>query len=36
MKTEALESANKSKNLAIEAKNPDYVGLNDRLMKTIK
>ena len=36
MKTEALESANKSKKLAIEAKNPDYVGLNDRLMKTIK
>ena len=36
MKTEALESATKSKNLAIENKNPDYVGLNDRLMKSIK
>ena len=35
-KTEALESATKSKNLAIENKNPDYVGLNDRLMKSIK
>jgi hypothetical protein len=35
-KTEALESASKSKNLAIENKNPDYVGLNDRLMKSIK
>lgn len=35
-KTEALESATKSKNLAIENKNPDYVGLNERLMKSIK
>lgn len=35
-KTEALESATKSKNLAIENKNPDYVRLNDRLMKSIK
>jgi hypothetical protein len=35
-KTEALESATKSKNLAIENKNPDYVALNDRLMKSIK
>ncbi len=36
MKTEALESAMKSKELAIEAKNPDYVSLNDRLIKSIK
>lgn len=36
MKTEALESAKKSKELAIEAKNPDYVSLNDRLIKSIK
>ena len=36
MKTEALESAKKSKSMAMEAKNPDYVGLNDRLMKSIK
>jgi Protein of unknown function (DUF2911) len=36
MKTEALESAKKSKELAIEAKNPDYVNLNDRLIKSIK
>jgi hypothetical protein len=36
MTTEALESAKKSKNMAIEAKNPDYVGLNDRLMNSIK
>ena len=36
MKTEALESANKSKSMAQEAKNPDYVGLNDRLIKGIK
>lgn len=35
-KTEALESAQKSKDLAIEAKNPDYVSLNDRLIKSIK
>lgn len=35
-KTEALESAKKSKELAIEAKNPDYVSLNDRLIKSIK
>jgi hypothetical protein len=35
-KTDALDSANKSKQLAIEAKNPDYVGLNDRLIKSIK
>jgi hypothetical protein len=36
MKTEALASAQKSKEMAIEAKNPDYVALNDRLMKSIK
>lgn len=36
MKTEALESANKSKAMAQEAKNPDYVGLNDRLINGIK
>lgn len=36
MKTEALESAKRSKELAIEAKNPDYVSLNDRLIKSIR
>lgn len=36
LKTDALESANKSKAMAMEAKNPDYVGLNERLVKTIK
>jgi hypothetical protein len=36
MKTEAFESAKKSKEMAIEAQNPDYVALNDRLMKSIK
>jgi hypothetical protein len=36
MKTEALDSATKSKAMAEEAKNPDYVALNDRLIKTIK
>ena len=35
-KTEALESAIKSKKLAEEGKNLDYVGLNDRLIKSIK
>lgn len=35
-KTDALESASKSKAMAIENKNPDYVNLNDRLMKGIK
>ncbi|MEY2704711.1 MAG: hypothetical protein RL407_773 [Bacteroidota bacterium] len=34
--TEALASATKSKTMAQEAKNMDYVGLNDRLIKTIK
>ncbi len=36
MKTEALDSATKSRKLAEEAKNPDYVALNDRLIKSIK
>lgn len=35
-KTEALESARKSMEMAKEAKNPDYVGLNERLIKSIK
>jgi hypothetical protein len=36
MKTEALASATKSKAMAVEAKNPDYIALNDRLIKSIK
>ena len=36
MKTEALDSATKSKEIAIEEKNPDYVALNERLIKSIK
>ncbi|MDX5339617.1 MAG: DUF2911 domain-containing protein [Cyclobacteriaceae bacterium] len=36
MKTEAFKSATKSKELASEANNPDYVGLNERLLKTLK
>ncbi|GMQ23981.1 DUF2911 domain-containing protein [Algoriphagus sp. oki45] len=36
LKSEAVESATKSKNMAVEAKNPDYVGLNERLIKSIK
>lgn len=36
MKTEAFDSATKSKNMAAEAKNPDYVALNERLIKSIK
>jgi hypothetical protein len=36
MKTEALQSATKSKAMAEEAKNPDYVALNERLMKSIR
>lgn len=36
MKTEALQSATKSKAMAQEAKNPDYVALNERLIKSIK
>ncbi len=35
-KTAALESATQSKKLAEEGKNQDYVGLNDRLIKSIK
>ncbi len=35
-RTAALESATKSKKLAEEGKNLDYVGLNDRLIKSIK
>lgn len=36
MKTEALDSANKSKAMAQEANNPDYIALNERLIKSIK
>ncbi len=36
MKKEAIESARSSMNMAKEAKNPDYVGLNERLIKSIK
>lgn len=36
MKTEALESATKSREMAKVEKNPDYVSLNDRLIKSIK
>lgn len=36
MKTDAFQSATKSRDLAAEAKNPDYVGLNERLLKTLK
>ncbi|TDQ18790.1 DUF2911 family protein [Algoriphagus boseongensis] len=36
MKTEAYNSAMKSKDLAKEANNPDYVALNERLIKTLK
>lgn len=36
MKKEAIESATKSMEMAREAKNPDYVGLNERLIKSIK
>lgn len=35
-KKEAIESAQKSMEMAREAKNPDYVGLNERLIKSIK
>ncbi|EMS32669.1 hypothetical protein C943_01022 [Mariniradius saccharolyticus AK6] len=35
-KKEAIESATKSMEMAKEAKNPDYVGLNERLIKSIK
>jgi len=36
MKKEAIESAQKSMEMSKEAKNPDYVGLNERLIKSIK
>jgi hypothetical protein len=36
LKKEAIATANKSIELAKEAKNPDYVGLNERLIKSIK
>lgn len=36
MKKEAIESARNSMEMAKEAKNPDYVGLNERLIKSIK
>ncbi|PSL07554.1 DUF2911 domain-containing protein [Cecembia rubra] len=36
MKKDAIESAQKSMEMAREAKNPDYVGLNERLIKSIK
>ncbi len=36
LKTEALDSANKSKEMAQEANNPDYIALNERLIKSIK
>lgn len=35
-KKEAIDSANKAMEMAREAKNPDYVGLNERLIKSIK
>lgn len=35
-KKEAITSAQKSMEMAREAKNPDYVGLNERLIKSIK
>ncbi|OOG72363.1 DUF2911 domain-containing protein [Algoriphagus sp. A40] len=36
MKTEALDSATKSKAMAEKENNPDYVALNERLIKSIK
>lgn len=36
MKKEAIESANKSMEMAKEAKNPDYVGLNERLIRSLR
>lgn len=35
-KKEAIDSATKAMEMAREAKNPDYVGLNERLIKSIK
>ncbi|MBN3581862.1 DUF2911 domain-containing protein [Algoriphagus aestuarii] len=36
LKTEAVESAKESMELAEEAQNPDYVGLNQRLIRSLK
>ncbi|MDG1277895.1 MAG: DUF2911 domain-containing protein [Algoriphagus sp.] len=36
MKSEAIESANQSMKMAKEAGNPDYIGLNERLIKSLK
>lgn len=36
LRKEAIESAKKSMEMAKEAKNPDYVSLNERLIKSIK
>jgi len=36
LKKEARESAQRSLDMAREAKNPDYVGLNERLIKSIR
>ena len=36
MKTEAVDSATKSKAMAEKENNPDYVALNERLMKSIR
>ncbi|WP_194775596.1 DUF2911 domain-containing protein [Pararhodonellum marinum] len=36
MKKEALASAQQSMEMAREAKNPDYVGLNERLIKSLR
>ncbi|MGY6743644.1 MAG: DUF2911 domain-containing protein [Cecembia sp.] len=36
LKKEARESAQKSMEMAREAKNPDYVGLNERLIRSIR
>lgn len=36
LKTEAIESAKESIDLAEEAQNPDYVGLNERLIQSLK
>jgi len=36
LKKEAVESAKKSMEMAKEAKNPDYVSLNERLIKSIR
>ncbi|WP_317194629.1 DUF2911 domain-containing protein [Algoriphagus lutimaris] len=36
LKTEAIESAKESIDLAEEAQNPDYIGLNERLIQSLK